>query len=209
MKVQQATRIGAGLLALASLLWLLWPDEHWKVEPEAAIAFGSALFVWFWQEYLSLSTGIEPGPEREGVPHSHDLQLARTVREAFDEHTKRFLRTHSFGVSFRDDRMKQIEHVADDWHGVDFEFIDKDLDAKLSNFIRLCRGLAEKTSAYAGYVRDGVLSVPNTQERAADTFRNETREQIKELDGLASEVLQAYEDLEREIRQKLPGIYSL
>jgi hypothetical protein len=202
-----ADRIGSGLAAMGTLAWFMWPDEHWTFQPEPAVALATALAIWFWRElsHGSIEKQVESGSKG---PHPHDTELAKRVRGYFDEETKRFLREHSFGVPFPDKAIKPLEAVAE-WKGVDFHFEDRERDNKMFEVIRLTQELVEKIVNYSGYTRNGrFLSVPTDEERAHDIFKPHTHEHIRELDNLAAALLQAYENLEKEMRSKLPQIYT-
>jgi hypothetical protein len=204
-------RIGTGLTAMATLIWVLWPDQGWTLDGEPTVAFVLALGAWLWREFSDTPAESVTSPldAVSRTIHPHDVQLAKRIREAFDENTKRFLREHGFGVTFREDALKNILGVADNWKGVDYEFMDKDLDNKLFEVVRHCRTLAEKTAEYAGYTRSGRrLAVPTEQERVSDSFSELTIARVRELDDLATKTLEAYEALEKEFRLRLPELYA-
>lgn len=48
---QTFARIGAGLAAIAMLVWFLWPGGAWQFEPEPFFAFGVAVVVWAFTEF--------------------------------------------------------------------------------------------------------------------------------------------------------------
>jgi hypothetical protein len=196
---------------MATLVWVLWPDQDWTLDAEPTVAFVLALGAWLWREISDSSAeSVTPSAGQVGrSTHPHDIQLAKRIREAFDEDTKRFLREHSFGVTFPEDVIRNVLRVADNWKGVDYEFLDKDLDNKLFEVVRLCRTLAEKLAEYAGYTRSGKrLAVPTEQERASDHFSEMTTTRVRELDDLATKTLEAYEALEKVIRLKMPELYA-
>ena len=202
-------RIGAGVSAMAALTWLFWPSADWKFEPEPAYAFGIALCVWIWRE-LSDSKASE-NAQTESRSHPHDLSLARKVRSVFDEETKRFLRFHDLGVTFRAELASRLFMVADEWRGIDYEFQDSDLNREMKELIQLTQEFSKELALASGPVRNNasLLSVPTDEERAGDWFSSETLEKVSELNELATRVLGAYEKLERLMREKLPSVYGL
>lgn len=200
-------RIGSGLFAIAMLLWLLWPSTEWTLDPEPAVAFAVALCVWLWREWsASRASG-----ETKAAPtaHPHDVSLAKKVRTAFDEQIRSFLRKHDFGAVFRTEYANQIFGIADEWHGLDYEFQDPVLDNAMFELLRLNRELSEKISTWSGPVRDSrLLSVPTDPERYDDFFSENTTKRVSELNELATNTLEAYEKLDREMRAKVPSIYE-
>lgn len=142
--------------------------------------------------------------------HPHDVSLGRSLRELFDEKTRRFLRETSVGTPFHNDFLNNLEILADDWVGAEFEFEEAELDNLSSEIVRLARELCNKIAEYAGAAErrpPGYLSVPLQSELAADLFSDRTTANIAELQRLCRALIAEYEKFEKSFRRLAPEVY--
>ncbi|MCW4114357.1 hypothetical protein NPA31_005195 [Aurantimonas sp. MSK8Z-1] len=141
----------------------------------------------------------------------NDLRLGRRLREAFPPHTRRFLREHSFGQVFHESRVKPLEDLCYDWRGAAYEFDDYELRLTAAAVVTDVNDLLDKMNTYSG-VADryppGNYSIPTDPERARDTFTDLTQKRIEEVDKLAGETLEQFENFEREFRSKAPAEFA-
>lgn len=143
--------------------------------------------------------------------HPHDRKLGNQLRALFDQRTLRFLKEQPFGQPFRSDLIRNLEVLADDWEGTNYEFEDAELDNGSAEIVRQATGLCNKIAEYAGAATnwpEGHISVPLDAERGADMFSDLTWERIGELRRLASSLLDAYRNFEKAFRRLAPEEYE-
>jgi len=137
--------------------------------------------------------------------------LGLSLRELFDGNTRRFLRETSFGMPFQNNLLRNLEIVADDWVGAEYEFEHADLDNLSSEIGRLARELCNKIAEYAGAAErrpPGYLSVPLQSELAADLFSDRTSANIAELRGICRLLIAEYDKFEKKFRRLAPEVYA-
>ncbi|MGR9385178.1 hypothetical protein [Rhizobium leguminosarum] len=142
--------------------------------------------------------------------HPHDKVLGRELRTLFDQRTRRFLKEESFGQPFKNELLRNLEVLADDWKGANYEFEDAELDNLSAEITRQAKEFCNKIAEYVGSADNwpvGHLSVPLDRERAEDRFSDATWERIRELRELASLLIEGYEKFEKAFRRLAPEEY--
>lgn len=123
-------RFTSGVAAMLMLVWLLWPSEPWRLEPEPLMAFALAFIAWL----FSLA---EPGRSSSVAGGSnHDRGLFDRFKETLQEDERQFLREHDFGGAFDRARMSGIREISATWRGASFEFDDPALEAEFTPLLQ-------------------------------------------------------------------------
>jgi hypothetical protein len=143
--------------------------------------------------------------------HPADRELGNKLRSLFDAKTRRFIREHDFGQPFNVRSLANIEIVADDWRGAEFEFENSELDNLTAEIVRISRNFMERLAIYSGSADnwpEGTLSVPNQSERGDDWFSDQTRAYIKELHDIAAALTTKIDSFEKAFRKLSPESYE-
>ncbi|MBB4122971.1 hypothetical protein [Martelella radicis] len=161
--------------------------------------------------WLKLDLSFERRANERPRLHPHDQNLGIKLRKAFDPSTLRFLREHGYASPFDGKILRNLEALADDWHGAENEFESATLDNISAEITRLADELCNKIAIYAGPAErwpDGYLTVPLQEELAADEFSETTWMHIRELREMSSSLVVAFENFEKEFRRLAPDAYK-
>lgn len=119
-------------------MWLLWPNEHWHFEIEAAVFLAGSVIGWIYCEFTGVGADTQVKPREVGKlperPHPHDVKLYERFNERLPVSDRAFLRGHHFRTPLDARRLDGLEEVADTWNGADFEFYDDGLRTAFRRF---------------------------------------------------------------------------
>lgn len=191
----------AGLSAFASLAWLLWPRTDWKLEPEAAIAFGSALLTWVYLEVWSLF------PQ---TAHPHDIKVIRAFKREIPLYAVEYLERHNFGDTYDNSRLKGFWKVDSEAQTSGYGPHDRRIAKKFDAFRKKLRDLSDLLTSNGGSVApyvDSASIIPD-RERAVDHFSEDTIKLVKKVNDTATEVVRLYAILMNEARNRVPEAFS-
>ena len=198
---EKLVRITAGLSAFASLTWLLWPGTDWKLEPEPAIAFGSALLTWAYLEVRALF------PQ---TAHPHDIKFIRAFNRTIPLFTVRYLQQHDFGTTYDNSQLQGFWAVDCQAETSGYGPHDRHLAKKFEAFRKKLRVLNMLLASNGGPVNpEGRLaSIVPDKERITDDFSEDTMKLVKKVNDTASEVIRLHAILMKEARNRAPEAFS-
>lgn len=198
---EKLARITAGLSAFASLAWLLWPGTDWKLEPEAAIAFGSTLLTWAYLEVRALF------PQ---TAHPHDIKFIRAFKRDIPLYAVGYLERHNFGDTYDNSRLKGFWKVDSEAQTSGYGPHDRRIAKKFDTFRKKLRDLSDLLASNGGPVdpyMDSASIIPD-RERAVDDFSEDTMKLIKKVNDTATEVVRLYAILMDEARNRAPEAFA-
>jgi hypothetical protein len=199
----RATRIGAGILSMLAVAWVVSSIKGGNVPWDGIALFISSFIAWAFAEYKADAQA----PVAEKL-HPHDIDLGLKLRQLFNEPAKIFLREHSFGQAYPHTRLHPVRDVSY-WEGAEYEFENEELDNIGSEIVRLSDELYTKLAGYAGPIRapDGYFAVPLDHERAQDRFGPETTARIAEVNALSRQIVEQLDQFEKVFRKLSPESY--
>ena len=107
---QTLGRVGFGFSTLASLTWLLWPNDLADfLEPEPLFAFATALVVWVLAEFKMSEEVLY----RDSSPN--DIRLAKKILAYRASTLALILRDHDFHSSIDERYLREIDALVVDW----------------------------------------------------------------------------------------------
>ncbi|MGV1951186.1 hypothetical protein ACQZ44_10190 [Agrobacterium vitis] len=199
----RATRIGAGILSMLAVAWVVSSIKGGNVPWDGIALFISSFIAWAFAEYKA-----DAHAPLAAKLHPHDINLGLKLRQLFNESTKIFLREHSFGQAYLHARLHSVRDVSY-WEGAEYEFENQELDNISSEIVRLSDELYTKLAEYAGPIRapEGYFAVPLDHERAQDRFGPKTSARITELNALSGQIVQQLDQFEKVFRMLSPESY--
>jgi hypothetical protein len=112
----RAARIGAGILSMLAVGWVVSSLKSGNVPWDAIALFISSFIGWAFTEYKSDAV-VSTAPKL--LPH--DVALGIKLRQLFNEPTIIFLREHSFGQAYPHSRLHPVRDVSY-WEASEYEF---------------------------------------------------------------------------------------
>lgn len=206
MAINTLERAGTVISLGLAACWFGYSLDETDLPWEPGLLVIAFFFSWLVLDIKSYS------PKEKGGLHPHDKALGIQLRQLINEKTQKFLRGQSFGQPFRSELIHNIEMLADEWHGADYEFENADLDNQLAELVRQATTFCNKVAEYVGVPANwpaGHLCVPLDHERAEDHYSEVTWEHIRELRQLADSLLAGYEKFEKTFRRLAPEAYDL
>lgn len=181
----------SGITALASLAWFLWPEEHWRVHPDALASLIVTLLAWI----VSLSP-------TKASSTKHDRELFQKFRDVVGEKERTFLREHDLGNSFSWKSLNGLTELADRWKGAEFEFDDPEMQKKLAEIVRRSAGFVYALSMDSQPLSGGWASIISDHERGS-FFSKETDKRVRGYNEQATELGETIDEFIRYARPKL------
>lgn len=194
-------RIAAGLSALATLVWLLWPAVDWEFEPEPAIAFGTAVIGWTFLEARSLF---------RQTAHPHDVKFIRELRKAIPLDAVRYLQQHDFGATYDNERLDGFWKIDFEAHTSGYGPHNRSLAKKFDKFRKKLKELSILLAANGGPIGSNarLTSIIPDRERVTDHFSKETCKLVQQVNDTADEVVRLHDALMTEARKSAPEAFS-
>jgi len=184
-----------------------WGSKEIEFPFEPLIGFLLSFTAWAWAEIKV----DKPSSSSYMTLHPNDIKLAKKLRENFPSDTRRLLREHDFGLPYNNKLLKGAEVVTLDWKGAEFEYKNEELGNLSSEIVRLSSQLLDKLATYSGVAETwpvGHYSIPTREERGSDLFSDQTRDHIKEVEGVAIELLENLDKFERAFRKISPESFK-
>lgn len=188
----------AGLSALATLTWFLWPEANWHIHGDALASLVISVTAWI--------ASLSPVPIKKAS--EHDIQLLRRFRDLFSEGEKDFLREHDFGNSFSLNRLSGTRELADRWHGAEYEFDDVQIQEKLDPIVRDCQELLHRMTEYTDVINPHNMwtSIVPHAERAAENFSRQTLDRIRDYNDRATKIVTEIDAFIKFARPRLESV---
>lgn len=199
----QLARIGAVLSMLVTATWFLWPDKDWKVDPKPLLAFLSAFGTWISCEIWAFS--IEK--ERNYSGHPHDIELLKKITDFHPECHIRFLHEEDLGGSLDKDNIDRIMIVSGEWHGVNWEFVDTDVQHEFQKYTTATRQLSLEIARRSDRTSGGRVIIVPKSEFVLDSHSPETQKDVEAMNNLASHVAGHYDIFLRLAKRRVPGAF--
>jgi hypothetical protein len=198
---ERLARIAAGLSALATLVWLLWPAVGWQFEPESAIAFSTALIGWAYFEARSLF--------RQSA-HPHDVRFIRELRKAIPLEAVRYLQHHDFGATYDNERLDGFWRIDFEAHTSGYGPHNRSLAIKFENFRKKLNELTILLAANGSPIGSNarLTSIVPDRDRVTDHFSKATCKLVQQVNEKADEVVRLHEALMKEARKSVPEAFS-
>jgi len=117
------------VIALATLTWFLWHEPQWQAHPDALAALVASL----------IAMAVSFTPTKISKPSKHDVALLAQFRALVSEDEKMFLRDHDLADSFSWKSLKGCQDLADRWIGAEYEFDNREVQAKLADIVKLAK----------------------------------------------------------------------
>lgn len=191
-------QLTAGVTAMATLVWLLWPSPQWNMQPEPTVAFTLALMAWL----LSLSDARDGNSS--SAPTHHDRLLLQKIAEKLSHNLRLFLRKHHFGASFQSAILVPLYDVANGWVGADYAFDDVDLDSRFTalrcELDAFLKALADE--AY-GIADTDLMAIVPEDERVMDWFEPDTVKRVDAMNDRASSIADSIDTFIMTARRRL------
>ncbi|MGE3302797.1 MAG: hypothetical protein AB7M12_06755 [Hyphomonadaceae bacterium] len=185
-------RSAAGLAALLTLAWLLWPKEPWRPDPEPLVAFLLALATWIAslvEERAIPTEATSPIDAKSYTPH--DGALLERFRRLMTDNVRHTLGRHDFGGSFRWSSLAGLQTVAD-WRGAEYEFDDPDLQRIFGPLINDVGDFVMKLATESWLILDSTelaTMIPDV-EHGGEDYSPRTRQRVKNMNDAASSLLE-------------------
>ena len=201
---QTIARVLTGLSVIGALIWLLWPSEWSKVEPEPLLAVCTALVVWLLTEVKQSEEVIE----FSATPN--DVRVSKELLKLHKNQFRILLNDTDLWMFLDDEIYRKAFHLENSRDRGDLEFQNKRLDTQLEEFMvflsKFNRHVAQHTTpedvagrAHIGYKPIGTVQDDEYQRR---------RLLSKEANSLAAEAWKAYEKLISSIKIETPEALS-
>jgi hypothetical protein len=188
-------RAAAGLSAFATLVWFLWPDEHWHVQPDAMAALAVAFIAW-------IASAVPNEPKRAS---QHDRELLQKFRALIAEDEKYFLGAFDLGNTFSWHDLEGTQALAERWHGAEYEFDDENVQKRFAPIVQCATELIRKMSLGTWIVSmDGKMAsaIPIPQ-KASGNVSDETWARIKDYNDRATRLSTDIDAFIRYARQRI------
>jgi hypothetical protein len=137
------------------------------------------------------------------APHPHDVLLLEIVYATFPLAFREFLARHDFGVQFPTAMLNPL-HEAAEWTGATFTFHDPAIDEKFVGVRQLANTLTDCTNDYIYTSGEPLVATVKTEIDRAWGLQPATRQAIRTLNRIASELAEALNALELVGRARLP-----
>lgn len=197
-----AGRVVAFLAVLASLLWLVRPEDGFEftMQLDRLITFLLALSAFLGTEgyagYLA--------KRKDWNVHPNDQSLLRKLlRDLNPDGVVAFLREHDFGGTFTRSSTNPVLRFADTWVGADKEFQDKEVEERHKELVEAAKKLsgliASKTSPIDGDAQSVVPKRLQGEERPDWVLRD-----AQELNEAADRFVEKFDEFIKTARRKIP-----
>ena len=201
---QTIARVLTGLSVIGALIWLLWPSEWSKVEPEPLLAVCTAFVVWLLTEVKQSEEVIE----FSATPN--DVRVSKELLKLHKNQFRILLNDTDLWMFLDDEIYRKAFHLENSRDRGDLEFQNKRLDTQLEEFMvflsKFNRHVAQHTTpedvagrAHIGYKPIGTVQDDEYQRRLLLS---------KEANSLADEAWRAYEKLISSIKIETPEALS-
>jgi hypothetical protein len=183
----------AGIVALVTLAWFLWPEPQWHVHPDALCALVIALAAWV----ASLA------PVQPQAPSKHDVELLTRFRALLSESEKDFLRTYDLANSFSWHRLEGTQELSAAWHGAEFEFDDHKVQDKLSPILETAREFIHRLALGTWPIGPERLSSAIPKTEIDDKISQKTWDRIQDFNKRATALADAIDEFIKFARKRL------
>lgn len=204
-------RLGTGVAMTGSLAWFLWPDAHWKIEPEPLVAFAVAALAWL---ASTLTDNVALSPSLEGdvqdtanlalVPHQHDIRLLNRFNNTVPQRSRSFLRDLDFGTLVARDGLTPFNELVDNWDGADYEFVDEEVEHAWRDFRKALADLLDRVAVWTYPSRNNPQALTaKTDMDVMHGTSSQTVEQVGTMNRLGLTSVKAMDNFIRVARKKL------
>lgn len=195
-------RVVAFIAVLASLLWLVRPEDGFEftVQWDRLITFLLALSAFLGTEgyagHLAKRKGWNVHPNDQAL-------LRRLLRELDPDGVVAFLREHDFGGTFMRSSTDPVLRFADTWVGADKEFQDNEVEDRHKDLVEAAKELSELIASKTSPIgRDG-------QSVVSKRFQGEERpdrilRDAQEINEAADRFVEKFDEFVKTARRKIP-----
>ncbi len=202
---QTFARIGAGLSAIASLVWLLWPGGTWKFEPEPLFAFGVAVVVWIFTEFKRSEEVIY----RASTPN--DIRFGREI-VAYETWIFRvLLKDHDYHRGIDPRFAREASMLVSDTKDGKAHFQDKRVQKKYLDFFERLKAFVDYFGLHGSLEQFGSVMlrsvIPANQFDEMNVAPHH-QDEINEVNKLSTEAWEAIRPLIAEIKERIPEVFD-
>jgi hypothetical protein len=179
----------------------LWPSDKWTLDPEPAVAFGTALTLWLVAELRMLL---------RRSAHPHDVEFIRRFRDTIPLDAVRYLKQHDFGSTYDYERLDSFWKVDHEAVTPGYAPHDLILQEKFEAFRSKLREFSLLLVSNGGPIGAStrLCSILPDQERAIDEFSDQTVALVKRVNATADAVVRLHEEFTRAARERVPEAFG-
>lgn len=179
------SRIGLGLFAIITSLYSVFTDYSYEFDFEKFIGLLVAVAAWLTSEILSY----------DKPPSSHDIFLRNMIVNKLHDKMK-FLLEHDLGGSFRDVDISPFHDVGENWSGVKYQFVDKELQKEWRVCLNKIREFSQFIAFNAHFVNNTRLINFKTEYDRLHGIQKTTWDKINEANSMATEIYERLQKIE-------------
>lgn len=197
---ERLARLGLGLGAFVALAVFLWPVDFHTLDPVLGGAFLTAFVLWLVAEIRSL---------KRRPPHPHDSQFIQELRSLITLDAVRYLQQQDFGSTYRNDLLDGFWRVDFEAQAVGYGPHDPILRRKFTAFKQKLNEFRWLLATHGGPIgghRSLATIIPD-RERAADHFTAETWKLVTQVNKMADDVVNLFDELMRTARNRVPDAF--
>lgn len=164
----------------------------------AATIVGGAAAVWFFWDKIA-------GWFSKDAPISaHDLKLYQQYKELFiDNGLAEFYRQHDFLAAFREDQWRPLSAYVDEWHTVEHEFVDQELNAASKKVYESAYELGMAIAQYTVSINNGQMRSVKSDRMASQPTPDHVKQEAREINSLTHPFNEAHKGFVRLANTKL------